>query len=90
VQSAALVVSELVTNAVTHADCPCKLRVAISANALRLEVTDTGGGTPDPFSAADDDEHGRGLVLVTAIATAWGVESAPDGKTVWAEIGLVA
>ena len=42
---------------------------------------------PDPQTADDRAEHGRGLLLVSALCVAWGVEALPDGgKVVWAEI----
>ena len=64
VEDAELVVSELVTNALLHGDTRCELRAALSEAALRLQVIDHGTGTPDPQSASDTDEHGRGLILV--------------------------
>jgi CheY-like chemotaxis protein/anti-sigma regulatory factor (Ser/Thr protein kinase) len=89
VDTAELVVSELVTNAISHGRSRCELRLGLSGSALRVEVTDHGGGTPDPLVASDVDEHGRGLLLVSAVATAWGVEAVPgDGKLVWAQIAL--
>ncbi len=87
VEDAELVVSELVTNALLHGDTRCELRAALSEAALRLQVIDHGTGTPDPQSASDTDEHGRGLILVSALCAAWGVEVLPDGgKIVWAEL----
>jgi len=89
VDAALLVVSELVTNAVTHARSACTLRLARSADAIRLEVSDDGIGSPDPLVADPDDEHGRGLLLVSAMSSAWGVNStASGGKLVWAEIPI--
>jgi DNA-binding response OmpR family regulator len=82
-----LVVSELVTNAVTHAASECALRLLLSETGLRIEVGDGSSASPDPLAAAADDEHGRGLFLVAALSSAWGVEaSAEGGKVVWAEL----
>jgi CheY-like chemotaxis protein/anti-sigma regulatory factor (Ser/Thr protein kinase) len=87
VNDAALVASELVTNAVVHARAGVELRVSFVRRVLRLEVVDSGGGTPDPRVATDEDEHGRGLLLVSALSAAWGVESVDNGrKLVWAEL----
>jgi len=90
VNDAMVVVSELVTNAVVHAHSGCEVRARIAASSvLRLEVIDAGPGTPDPQVATEEDEHGRGLVLVSALSAAWGVDSLPDGrKLVWAELLL--
>lgn len=86
-----LVVSELVTNAITHARSACELRLVLTTSALRVEVGDGGDGSPDPLLAHDDDEHGRGLYLVAALSQAWGVDSdASGGKVVWAEVPITA
>jgi DNA-binding NarL/FixJ family response regulator len=84
---ALLVVTELVTNAVTHAGSDCELRLSFDAHALRIEVADRGSGTPDPLPPSYTRNHGRGLHLIDAVTSAWGVEpTPPDGKKVWAEI----
>ena len=82
-----LIVSELVTNAIVHAATPAELRAQWSNGVLRLEVMDNAEGSPpDPRIADPDDEGGRGLLLVDALSTAWGVESTDHGKVVWAEV----
>ncbi len=91
----ALVVAELASNAVLHARVPGRdfaLRLEHRTDALRIEVADTGGDRPvaappmTPDAAAD---HGRGLVIVDALASRWGVSDRPGpGKVVWAEIDL--
>jgi len=87
VEDAELVVSELVTNALVHAESRCDLRAGLGEAALRIQVIDEGDGVPDPQVADDTDEHGRGLLLVSALCAAWGVEALPDGgKIVWAEL----
>ena len=84
---ALLVTSELAANAVTHADSACRLRVSLNPTTLRIDVLDTGAGTPDPQRASSSSEHGRGLHLVTALTSAWGLEVLPgQGKLVWAEL----
>jgi DNA-binding NarL/FixJ family response regulator len=84
---AEVVVTELVTNAFVHAGTGCELRAGLSEQALRLQVTDYGPGMPDPQLADDRAEHGRGLLLISALCIAWGVEALPDGgKVVWAEL----
>jgi DNA-binding NarL/FixJ family response regulator len=86
-----LVVSELVTNAVTHADSACRVRLLRHPSTLRIEVSDCGAGTPDPQPANPGGEHGRGIHIVSALSVAWGTEPLADGgKVVWAELPLVA
>jgi DNA-binding NarL/FixJ family response regulator len=84
---ALLVVSELTANAITHAKSACLLRLSVTDSALRIEVIDTGQGTPEPQPSSNTEEHGRGLHLIAALTTAWGMEVIPDeGKLVWAEL----
>jgi DNA-binding NarL/FixJ family response regulator len=88
---AQLVASELVTNAITHARSPCQLRLSLSSRTVRVEVRDDGRGTPEPRSPSESGEDGRGMLLVSALAAAWGVEVLPQGgKVVWAELPLAA
>ena len=84
---ALLVTSELAANAVTHAHSSCRLRVSLNPTSLRIDVLDTGSGTPEPQPSSNTAEHGRGLHLVAAVTTAWGLEVVPgEGKLVWAEL----
>jgi CheY-like chemotaxis protein/anti-sigma regulatory factor (Ser/Thr protein kinase) len=84
---ASIVVTELVTNAFVHAGTRCELRAGLTDRALRLQVTDYGPGMPNPRMADGRAEGGRGLMLVSALCVAWGVEGLPGGgKVVWAEI----
>ncbi len=86
VQNALLVVSELVSNAVFHAGGPVEVALALGPVAVRIEVRDTGQGTPEVL---DPDRHrrgGRGLHILTELASWWGIRPTPDGKVVWAEL----
>lgn len=85
---AVLVTSELVTNAWQHAGMGCGLRLVRAAGVLRVEVADAGPATPQPRRASDDDEGGRGLLIVSAVSAAWGIDPAPQGKVTWAELLL--
>ena len=84
---ALIVVSELVTNAIVHARSACDLRVKDADHILRIEVIDGGHGSPELQQPSEQAEHGRGLLLVSAICEAWGVDTLEDGrKMVWAEL----
>ncbi len=86
---ALLVTSELAANAITHAASDCEIRLTLSTASLRIDVGDGGVGTPEPQPPSATEEHGRGLVLVDALASAWGLDVLPgSGKVVWAELGL--
>jgi anti-sigma regulatory factor (Ser/Thr protein kinase) len=88
--SALLVVSEAVTNALRHGSGPIELCVALGDGRIRLEVSDEGTELPRRRPAAGDElgEGGRGLYLLDALTTGWGTESKRDGpgKVVWMEI----
>jgi CheY-like chemotaxis protein/anti-sigma regulatory factor (Ser/Thr protein kinase) len=87
---AELVATELVTNALVHASTRCQLRARLAGGVLRIEVEDRGGGTPDLQAADERAERGRGLLIVSALSTAWGVGTRPPGgKLVWAQVPVV-
>ncbi|MGI5347847.1 ATP-binding protein [Streptomyces sp. CA-250714] len=89
-ENAALIVAELAANAVLHGRVPGRdFELALSVpspGALLIEVTDTRGEAA-PIPSAEPglcQESGRGLLLVAALATSWGVRQRTPGKTVWA------
>ncbi|WP_406304441.1 ATP-binding protein [Streptomyces sp. NBC_00885] len=90
--SAALIVAELTANAVTHARVQGRdfeLRLTLRPLTLRIEVSDARADRqPSPRPPTPDAETGRGLLLVDALATAWGTADRVVGKTVWAELSL--
>jgi anti-sigma regulatory factor (Ser/Thr protein kinase) len=83
---AELLTSEVVTNAVSHTDGMVTILLAHVGDSLAVTVTDnsndgmTGGAPTLPH---DMSESGRGLVVVAALAGAWGVSRGSRGKTVW-------
>lgn len=85
--SAVLIASELVTNAVLHARTSVTLRVEAQGPTVRIEVFDENPRLPVMAPCPTNATSGRGLALVTALATAWGMENRRDGKVVWAEVG---
>ncbi|MEW2400690.1 SpoIIE family protein phosphatase [Streptomyces sp. NPDC046862] len=79
-----LVVSELVTNAIRHADAPIRLRL-IQDQCLICEVADGSNSAPHPRRARSLDEGGRGLLLVGQLTDRWGTRQTPTGKIIWTE-----
>jgi anti-sigma regulatory factor (Ser/Thr protein kinase) len=91
VERAALVVSELVTNAVRHAGTDVRLQLEVALGELRVSVADGHPGLPAIGGAEDGTaEGGRGLRLVEAYSGAWGVEPTAGGKVVWARLPVEA
>ncbi|CAM5292319.1 ATP-binding protein [Streptomyces narbonensis] len=85
----ALVVSELVTNAVVHtasARVICEIREG--EDTLRIAVRDEGGPAGPRMRDCGEDERGRGLLIVDALCTAWGADRTGHGtaQIVWAEL----
>ncbi|GAB7033441.1 ATP-binding protein [Streptomyces sp. NPDC021749] len=87
--TAQLLVSELITNAVQHVGVgPVSVTARLASSALRIEVDDTSAVLPQPVVLDEEAEGGRGLVLVAALADRHGAEPTPAGKRCWAEISL--
>ncbi|HYD09982.1 MAG TPA: ATP-binding SpoIIE family protein phosphatase, partial [Acidimicrobiales bacterium] len=84
--SALLLASELVTNAVLHGSPPFSVDVLAIDDGVRVSVTDAHPDVPVQRHAAQDDEHGRGLLLVEALSARWGIDAHPPGKSVWFEL----
>lgn len=92
-EDATSVIAELAANAAIHGRVPgrdFRLRIALYGDTLRIEVTDAKAERlPVPVRDSGDQESGRGLLLVEALSTRWGVRTEPaPGKTVWAEIAV--
>ena len=85
---AALVVTELATNAVLHARSAFSVRLLLAEDVIRISVEDTlplgqpGGNRWLPAAP------GHGLGVVAAMAVRWGVETEAGGKAIWAELPL--
>ncbi len=80
-----LVVSELTTNALLHGVAPVEVRVITGAAAVRVEVADASRIVPVRPPVGGDGLTGRGMALVAAASSRWGVDPTPSGKIVWAE-----
>lgn len=87
--TAELVVSELVTNAIRYGAHPIRLRLIHDTATLIVEVSDTSHTAPHLRRAKVFDEGGRGLLLVAQLTQRWGSRHTAEGKTIWAELGLL-
>lgn len=93
-ETAELLLSELVTNSLRHASTPpgreIGVRFATYDGRLRVEVADANNCWPTPRQASPEDEGGRGLTLVQALAERWGCcpRRHGIGKATWAELAL--
>jgi anti-sigma regulatory factor (Ser/Thr protein kinase) len=83
---AVLLVSELVTNVVLHAQTPLVLRVGRVGNVIRVEVEDQSPTVPTAKPYDRDAVTGRGIHIVERASTRWGVDAGEDGKCVWFEL----
>lgn len=87
VETAELLLSELLTNALIHTRNGAVVTATVAGARVRVEVRDFASGMPQPYVPnADDGTHGRGLILVRSLADAWGVEARALGKVVWFEV----
>jgi anti-sigma regulatory factor (Ser/Thr protein kinase) len=93
-ETALLLVSELVTNAIRHGSPPVRLSLHLDRaggrGSLRVEVTDSSPAPPAVGASAEPDQtSGRGLFIVQQLAARWGshVSATRLGKTVWFELG---
>lgn len=86
-EAAEIVVTELVTNAVEHASSASLVDVERGPSSFRLAVRDWDtAALPSVALPPATSPRGRGLAMVAAVAADWGIQTHPDGKTVWAEM----
>jgi anti-sigma regulatory factor (Ser/Thr protein kinase) len=90
VSVAELLITELVANAVEHGRGLNHVRVESKDHLLHVEVSDANSAHPRVVHPppTDEDERGRGLLLVATLASAWGARPEPrfGGKTVWFDL----
>ncbi len=86
--TAVLLTSELVTNAIRHTSGPVRLFVTCSCGQLGVYVHDVSRDWAVPASASADAEYGRGLMLVAGLATDWGCYRTSAGKAVYFTLAL--
>ena len=90
IASAALVVSELATNAVLHARTSFEVRLRVGADSIRIEVHDGSPRHPVPRNFSRSSTSGRGLKVIEELCAEWGVDAdaGGTGKTVWAVVPI--
>ncbi|UQU62991.1 ATP-binding protein [Couchioplanes caeruleus] len=82
--TAAVVISELVTNAVNHGGGCVEVR--IESHDERVTVLVADGSSVVPRRREPDERGGRGIALIEAMAVCWGVRDHQGGKQVWADL----
>ncbi|MDX3638831.1 SpoIIE family protein phosphatase [Streptomyces sp. MB09-02B] len=90
VDSAVLLVSEMLTNVLVHTDADALLVAEMTGDGgrrrMRVEVTDASDDLPHKRHPGELASSGRGLVLMDMLADAWGVDPRGDGKSIWFEL----
>jgi two-component sensor histidine kinase len=84
----ALLVTELVTNAILHARTPLQLTIESRPGHVRICVEDESNEPPAVRHYGADAVTGRGLSLVEQLSSSWGVSTTPSGKAVWCEVAV--
>ncbi len=80
---AVLLAAELVNNAITHTGRPRQLRLRLLAGRIVIEVSDADVRPPRRLIQDVSAEGGRGLMILAALASTWGVRYEGSGKIVW-------
>jgi anti-sigma regulatory factor (Ser/Thr protein kinase) len=86
IDTACLLTSELVTNALVHAGSRVDLSVTVANHGVHVEVGDSSRVTAEPRSIGSEAVAGRGLHIVEAMSSRWGSTVIGDGKRVWFEL----
>lgn len=87
VDTVELLTSEVVTNAIVHAESGPQLAVTVRDDVIRVVVHDLSPEVPVQRPRSLDGVSGRGVLIVAELAASWGVEHQTDGgKQVWFEV----
>lgn len=90
VDSAVLLLSEMLTNVLVHTDTAALLVAEVAGGRegrrMRIEVTDAGDALPHRRTPGELASSGRGLLLIELLAHTWGVDPRGEGKSIWFEL----
>ncbi|MGA2210782.1 MAG: ATP-binding protein [Acidimicrobiales bacterium] len=83
-----IMVSELASNSVEHADTEFTLSIEHSGGRIRVQATDSGSGEAVLRHPGPTEARGRGLLVIDQLSDDWGVIQAADGtgKTIWCSL----
>lgn len=85
----ALVVTELVTNAMVHACGPVMMELSLHGQEVTVEISDSDARPPAISASSPTSASGRGLRIVGNLSRQWGVRTnGGNGKVVWAELNI--
>ena len=85
---ALLLLTELVSNGVRHANTTLTMVLAYDGSCLHVGVSDHNGYLPLLMPTSLKSHHGWGLRLVSLLSSDWGTTVDPDGKTVWFDLKM--
>lgn len=85
---AVLLTDELLSNAVVHGGGRFSVTAEVAGGRLRVAVADDSPERPTVLDVPPEDEHGRGMAIVAALAGAWGCHPDGRGKVVWFSMDL--
>jgi anti-sigma regulatory factor (Ser/Thr protein kinase) len=83
---ATVLTGEVVSNVVCHARTEARIRVNVRDDRLEVEVSDSGDAAAAVVPVQPTNKGGRGLRIVEALASSWGVRRCDRGKTVWFQL----
>ncbi|MGH9092450.1 MAG: ATP-binding protein [Acidimicrobiales bacterium] len=87
--AAVLLTDELLSNAVVHGGGRFSITAEVADGTLRVAVADDSPARPRVLDVGAEQEHGRGMAIVSSLARAWGCDLDGRGKVVWFSLDLL-